>query len=310
MKAQHFFWLICLSILTTKLFAQNSNMVIFTQENQPFTVIMNGIQQNPDPETNVRITSLNAPSYKVKILFQQPGLKEIDKTVYMQPERETTYNILKNNKGTWVMRMMNVTPLDEVTEPAESKGTYEYSPTPRVHSTTSTQTTTISTVLPGGTTISTSTTQTTTDVNANHQRTGGNSYDQEGGHVRTEGGHLHEDDNHLRQDYPDYADYSGRQGCKRPMSRSRFDQAVKSISSKDFESSKLTIAKQVISSNCLLSIQVKEVMKLFTFEASKLEFAKYAYKYTWDLNNYFMLNDAFDFESSIDDLNRYINSLK
>jgi hypothetical protein len=48
-------------------------------------------------------------------------------------------------------------------------------------------------------------------------------------------------------------------------------------------------------------------MKLFSFESSRLEFAKFAYKYTWDINNYFLLNDAFDFESSIDELNKYIN---
>jgi hypothetical protein len=49
-------------------------------------------------------------------------------------------------------------------------------------------------------------------------------------------------------------------------------------------------------------------MQLFTYEDSKLEFAKYAYDYTYDIDNYFMVNDAFEFETSIDELNEYIES--
>ncbi|HNQ83646.1 MAG TPA: DUF4476 domain-containing protein, partial [Bacteroidales bacterium] len=58
----------------------------------------------------------------------------------------------------------------------------------------------------------------------------------------------------------------------------------------------------------MLCIQVKEIMKLFSFEESRLEFAKYAYGYTYDLSNFYIVNDAFSFESSIDELNKYIRS--
>ena len=94
------------------------------------------------------------------------------------------------------------------------------------------------------------------------------------------------------------------------MGSHAFDEALESISSKTFAGTKLTIAKQVVSANCLKCKQVKEIMKQFTFESDRLEFAKYAYQYTWDINNYFLLNDAFEFESSVDDLNRFINSRK
>jgi hypothetical protein len=63
----------------------------------------------------------------------------------------------------------------------------------------------------------------------------------------------------------------------------------------------------VISANCLFCSQVKEIMLLFSFEASKLEFAKFAYPYVFDQGNYFKLNDAFTFESSIEELNNFIN---
>ena len=41
-------------------------------------------------------------------------------------------------------------------------------------------------------------------------------------------------------------------------------------------------------------------------ESTKLEFAKYAYKRTYDIENYYKVNDAFTFESSIEELDAYI----
>lgn len=101
--------------------------------------------------------------------------------------------------------------------------------------------------------------------------------------------------------------YGGAIGCAWPMEEGQFADAVNSVSSKDFENSKLTVAKQITGSNCLTADQVRRVMNEFDFENSKLEYAKFAYSKTYDIGNYYKLNDAFDFESSIDELNEHIN---
>lgn len=51
-------------------------------------------------------------------------------------------------------------------------------------------------------------------------------------------------------------------------------------------------------------------MFLFNFESTRLELAKYAYGHTYDIANYYMLNDAFTFESSIEELNNYIKGYR
>jgi len=94
------------------------------------------------------------------------------------------------------------------------------------------------------------------------------------------------------------------------MSPIDFSNVKNSISSKAFEDSKYTIAKQVLNSNCLLTNQVKEIMLLFSFEETRLDFAKFAYGRTYDIGNYYQLNDAFTFESTIDELNEYIESFR
>ena len=56
----------------------------------------------------------------------------------------------------------------------------------------------------------------------------------------------------------------------------------------------------------LNSEQIKEMMLLFNFEANRLEVAKAAHNRCVDKNNYFLLNDAFQFESSVEELNESI----
>ena len=284
-KLQFILLLLIFGSTSLALRAQFSNVVVFTQAAEPFLVVINGIQQSPDPETNVKITGLNAPSYKVKIIFSNKALPEIDKTIYLEPETEVTYEVLKNSKGNWVMRMLNTTPVDEAPETRAGQDVFIYTTTPRLSTTvtTTSQTTTISTgIMPVGATITTTTTQTTSES-------------------------THHDELPPEEMWEGRPDYRGPCGCPRPMNKKSFDQALSSIDSKNFESSKLTVAKQIVGANCLTCNQVKEIMQLLTFESDKLEFAKFAYKYTWDLNNFYLLNDAFEFESSIDELNRYVN---
>lgn len=292
--------------------AQKSDIVLFTQSDEPFTLILNGIQQSPQPVMNIRITDLHSPSYKVTVRFQNTKLPEIHKTIYMQASTETTYEVLKNRKGVWVMRLLNQAEVEEMPAPQPEKEqvVYVYSPTPRVSTTTISQTTTVNTGvgLPFGASVTTTTSQTTTTVEGGHVQPAGGSEshgDDEGHH----GGKVEgrgDDNRPPGEGVHEHDEYRGPTGCRRPMSDGDFQRALRSITSKNFESSKMTVAKQVAAANCLRCAQVKEIMKEFGFESTRLEFAKYAYKFTWDLRNYYLLNDAFQFESSIEELNRYI----
>lgn len=97
-------------------------------------------------------------------------------------------------------------------------------------------------------------------------------------------------------------------GCSSPMSKTAFESAKTSIDGKGFDDVKLSTAKQVAKSNCMSSAQIKDVMDLFGFEETKLAFAKYAYDYCTDTNNYYVVSDAFGFSSSTEELNTYIES--
>jgi hypothetical protein len=318
--------LLILGAVTVK--AQTSNAILFTENGERFQVVLNGILQNTTPETNVKMTGLVSPSYKCRILFEDKSLGHVDFNIFF-PEMgyEATWNIKKNKKGEYVTRGVSAVPIAQAPPAPPAQSVIVYTSTPAAESTTTTvQHSTTTTSSGGGNAMGTnmniginvnengggmnmnvsgmdpntgvSSTTTTTTTHTTTVTSTSNGYSDEPV-VNTPPPSHH----------VVYVDgYNGPIGCPAPMGSSDFESFKSSVESKSFEDSKLTIAKQVINNNCLTSSQVREVMKLFSFEDTRLNFAKYAYGHTYDTGNYYKVNDAFTFESSIDDLNKYISS--
>jgi Domain of unknown function (DUF4476) len=99
-------------------------------------------------------------------------------------------------------------------------------------------------------------------------------------------------------------------GYGREMSNSDFNRAKETLRREVFENTRLDLAKQVINSNLFTTQQVKELVQLFVFEDNKLDLAKYAYRYTLDKNNYYLINDVFTFSNSRDQLARFIREYR
>lgn len=90
------------------------------------------------------------------------------------------------------------------------------------------------------------------------------------------------------------------------MAPQTFQQLMISINSTPFDNTRLNIAKQAIMSNGATAQQILEIMGMLTFESNRLDLAKFAYRYVADPNNYFLVNNGFSFNSSINELNRFI----
>lgn len=90
------------------------------------------------------------------------------------------------------------------------------------------------------------------------------------------------------------------------MDNNSFQQLKRSVQNESFDNNKLEMLKNALTRNAVSSSQVRELMQLMSFENNKLELAKYAYRYTVDRNNYFIVSDAFSFSNSRSELNKYI----
>jgi hypothetical protein len=262
--------------------AQSSNLIFFTESGERFSVIINGVLRNAKPETNVRVTDLFAPTYKVKIIFQDTAIPQLDKTITFGKDLEITYCIKKNSNNVYVLRFQNQVHISNMSSPQPGPS----NPPP-----------------PSGGSASVAVNQNTTTITTvnNVNAPGGvvtiNVTNDTGNHQTPETG-----ENTI------LPGYHGHIGCPYPITDLDFENVKKTIAEKSFEDSKLQIAKQVTSSNCLFSEEVRQIMELFSFEKTRLDYAKYAYKFTYDPGNYYKVNSAFSFEFSVNELNEFIDS--
>lgn len=90
------------------------------------------------------------------------------------------------------------------------------------------------------------------------------------------------------------------------MNNHNFNRLMSVIKNESFDSNRLKIAKQALAANNLRVNQVAAIMEELTFENTRLAFAKAAYNSTVDRENYFVINNKFNFSSSISNLNNYI----
>ena len=81
---------------------------------------------------------------------------------------------------------------------------------------------------------------------------------------------------------------------------------VNDLENTHFESERLLLAQQRLRGRTLTSIQVKRILMQFWFEDTKLRFAKFAYDKTTDPGNFWVVNDTFQFQNSVHELDEFI----
>jgi hypothetical protein len=284
-------------LISTALFAQNtSNLIVFSEDGLKFYLILNGIRQNETAVTNIKVDKLNQPYYAAKIIFEDKTQPVLEKKYLPVVDAEgsasleVTYKIKKNNKNVNVLRFFSQVPIAQAAPPSPAVQEIHYNTVPMPDIFTSI---TINVnVNAGGVNVNVNVNdpyynRTTTTTSYTHTSSSSSS-----GNVNTNTNNN-----------------TASSGCGNAyaMSNSNFAAAKQTITKQSFDDTKLTTAKQVIKSNCLSSAQIKELMLLFSFEATRLDLAKFAHERCVDKNNYFLLNDAFEFESSVEELN---NSIK
>jgi hypothetical protein len=305
-------------------FAQMSNVVMFTENGERFTAILNGLRMNDEPVTNLKVEDLNQPAYKLKVIFENKDLGEMDKNLYCQPGEETVYMIKQNKKGDYKLAMRSSVPIAQAVPMADNTYLYHWGGAntnnqvttpvntgPAVTTTVVEETTTTTTGTTMGTTTNTGTGENVSmDVNVDgfgmsvNINTNDNMGTTDAGVMTTTttttttstGGTIQDDVVYVEEVPPCAAMGSGD-----------FESARASIKSKSFSDSKMTLAKQVTRNHCLSAMQVKGIAELFDFEDDRLEYAKFAHEYCFEQNKYYQVNDAFEFESSIEELDEYIN---
>ncbi len=294
------FWILTLPAIAQ----QKGNIELFNQEGKKFYVILNGQQMHQNPETNVQLKRLKADRYSLKIIFEDSTIASIDKNVIVKPGYELTYQIKKNmfdeytvsphskseiassdaasNKNTGTDQGNGNDDSDDQSNKGhkQSKGV---SISVSVRSSDSSYSTTVKT-------------RTRTTQVKSKGKQGGS----------TSSGQMDQGSGKDSSKKAPLPDYNGPIGCEGVMSEKRFREAKSSIQNKDFADERMSQAKRMTKNNCLLTDQVQELVELFDFEDDRVEFAKFAHEHTYDQGNYYKLHDSFEFSSSVEELEEFL----
>ena len=94
------------------------------------------------------------------------------------------------------------------------------------------------------------------------------------------------------------------------LTDSKYDDLKKKASEQETDTKKLTVLKDELKNERVNTSQVADMMDWFTFEASKVEFAKWAYSITADKAYYSDLENKFSYKASQDELDKFIREQK
>jgi hypothetical protein len=102
--------------------------------------------------------------------------------------------------------------------------------------------------------------------------------------------------------------YNGKVGCTPPVSSERIEDMAKTVEKQTFNDDKVRVTKQIIRTNCITLDQLVVILNKFDWDDGKLEIAKFAYNYVYDLENYYKVYDLFTFSSSGKELEEFLDS--
>lgn len=358
------FTLCAAAVLSYSAYAQTANLVVYSENGEQFTLLINGEKKNEAPAVNVKVGGLTGEWYQARIDFADNKLADFNSNIGVKPGLETTYVVKVNKKGEYVLRYYvegpksfeNTATTASTSSPKPTSAEKQFAEADdhdAVHSETemdgdmggenvsmnvnmNVSETGAQTGVNGGTTTTTTTTTTkpaggqsvNVGMNIGGVNMGMNVNIQDSENVETTSqttvtkttttsssststGTPKPAPKPAPAPKPTPAPAPvvvATAGCGIAMSESAFSSASGSIAKQSFEEDKLKVAKQATKANCLSCEQIKSVMGLLTFEESKLEYAKYAYDYCVDKGNYFTINDAFTFSSSVDELNEFLET--
>jgi hypothetical protein len=106
--------LFALLFLTSIAWAQNNvNLVIFSEDLEPFYAYVNGIKQNANPETNVRIAGI-APNIALRIEFVNKALPVIKQNMSLLTGFEHTARLKYDKNKVMKLRYFGQVPMEQI----------------------------------------------------------------------------------------------------------------------------------------------------------------------------------------------------
>lgn len=317
--------LLFLSLIT---FGQKVNLVVFSEDGYKFYAFVNGIKQNNNAESNVKITDVT-PNISLRVEFEDKALPQLKQNMALEPGFEHTAKITRDMKKQLKLRYFGQVALNETStsniatvpyHTAENSNAGNYNTATNDNGNTSYTTTSTTTQIntaanPNGAAVTINVDGMSMNMNVSGMDMNNGTVTQSSSSstvttTSSSSGSSPKQYNHQQQSTVGESQNvsTGSTGCRAAMTSASFDKMKQSVEAKPFSDTKMSTAKVATKNNCMSVNQVKEICKLFSMDDDKLTYAKFAYDYCVDKGNYYMVSDVFSFSSTTDELNKFIES--
>jgi hypothetical protein len=327
---KHFLLVLCASVFTF-LNAQNAlNIVIFAEDGDAFFVYANGIKQNAEAQSNVRVTGL-APNVSLRIEFANKTLPTIKQNTYdLALGMEHTFKIKRTRKQELVMRYFSQVPLAESNSGAAIPSVAYHETESQSQSAGYNTNTQSGAAITGGSNSSNDgnvslslqlgnvgfqvnvkdkSNSTTSNATINSSQSQNQSFNSAG--QNPTGGSQAAITNGSNAQSPSNSQAAipkGKNGCTAPMSADAFSKLKNAVEQKPFSDTRMSTAKIATKNNCLSTSQIFEICKLFSMDDDKLKYAQFAYDFCSDKANYYTLSEVFAFSTTQEKFNTFLDA--
>jgi hypothetical protein len=89
--------------LSGKAMSQGTSVTVFTENGEKFTLFVNGEQKNSKPADHAMADNLWGPNFKVRIVFKDMSLREVEKTIMNHPNTSLFYVLRIGKKGDYML---------------------------------------------------------------------------------------------------------------------------------------------------------------------------------------------------------------
>ncbi|QJX46858.1 DUF4476 domain-containing protein [Hymenobacter taeanensis] len=90
------------------------------------------------------------------------------------------------------------------------------------------------------------------------------------------------------------------------MSPQDVSQLMQAVQRQSFDDYKLPILRDALRESAIESEDLRQLLSTLTFDRNRVELAKYAYPRVADPQRFYQVYEAFDFQGSVQELQRYV----
>jgi hypothetical protein len=303
-------------------FAQTGNISVYSNKGLKFTVVLNGIDQNDQPATHVKVTDVPEGSYRIKVRFENEKLGQASRGMFVEPSKEYRMAVMHKSVATvdqhfdGVHNQMVKTLGNDPNAKANNYDVMENYVIRYVSESTAN-----------------SNSSSDEKVVAFRARTkfsnpaneiseggaGGFSTSSSKGPVKVAGGEVapppsdtkvsrQEQVVDLKSNAAVTSSYSS--ACTSPMDENTFSATKSGVASQPSSDLRTQVAKQIINAVCMSVEQISAVAGLIQGDEGRMDFVKYGYDYCFDPQNYASLANVFETPESVEAFNQFLAAKK